>query len=452
MARSYMTVALAAANALDAIERGELGMPKGIKAMGLVLRISAPVENTGGAPADFTDDELLALLGKISLVRADYGKDGKFAAPYVDRTLRELEAHRRRCYRTELDFDTVTIGAGATETIAVEWILPLGKFDAWFSARDKNRWGMGRSQLRSFRAEFRRSATDAIVGNFQLDGGITITVDVDAVPTKGDVWNPVPHVYFTTDNRDAVPLPEGLPLAIDELSSTYGDGLGPYLSNFSLKIDEAVIHEQTHIDNVRAERRRTALYTEAAEVSRLGGVTLYETNTGEAMFAELLTGAPEIRQDSKTIANMSIRYTYVPITDADSKKLRAEVAAVATETRKKPIKAISGAVNRGEALPVRLQPYAGLRFVDKRDREYEEAPGLSAAVGSNAAVPEVPALVLERARAIHDAHDGKGEKMAAEGVVNALASAIPGVVASGRGFSEGDTSARDLIRREFFKK
>lgn len=456
--RKFTDLTLASAGATDEIERGEIKLEKGEKLMGLRLRCTVPVNNVSGGAVTLSDAQKRVLLSLLTIELCDFGKSGKFATPFVEMGFDAIRRHQLRCYRNEMEsFNSTTANVGmqqsfangATQNCIFTIIVPLGKWAAHKGAH-RNRWGMGRSQAETLKVKVRRNTgAGTILAGVTILAAGSVTIDVldDSLPCKGDVWNPVPQVRRIDDARLAFSLEEGLPLAIDELTTTHAASA---LTNISLKIDDQYIHRQISLQQTIEQKLDADDYPAAALLTG-ECANIYETADGEVPFDQLPTGTPQIIQETRQLALPQISYTYLPIDSAE--KLTDMVRTVAIDQRKKDILAISAARPRGERLSPRHAPYGGIVLLDRDDREFEQFPGLFASVNAPgvAAAPMIPRGLLETAQAKVNAHKSAREDKAATGIVDELAASVPGAVQGGRGFSRGNTAMRSVIESRYFR-
>ena len=259
--RKFTDLTLASAGMTDEIERGEIKLEKGGKLMGLRLRCTVPVNNASGGAVVLTEAQKHVLLSLLTIELADFGKSGKFATPFVEMSFDAMRRHQLRCYRNELEgfVNAVTgmsqsLANAATQNVIFTLIVPLGKWAA-HKGEHRNRWGMGRSQAETLKIKVRRNAgAGTILAGVTILAAGSVTIDVldDSLPCKGDVWNPVPQVRRIDDARLAFSLEEGLPLAIDELTTTHAASA---LTNISLSYN-VEITVQTNRDFIHLNGSR----------------------------------------------------------------------------------------------------------------------------------------------------------------------------------------------------
>lgn len=453
--RKFTDLVMAAAGTQDDVERGELRLEKGEKLMGIRCRFTVPVNNTSGGAVVLTDAQKRVLLALFTIETFDYGKSGKFAQPFVERNFQEMRRHQLRCYRNEMEGFTDTVSGlqrslpnAATTNVTFTCIIPTGKWAA-HKGKHRNRWGIGRSQAASVFFRIKRAAgANTILASVVISGSVTVDILDDCLPAKGDVWNPIPQLRKIDDQRIEFTLPEGLPLAIDELTAVHASSA---LNNISLKIDDQYIHRQIDLQKTIEQQLDADDYPAPALLS--SEVThVYETATGEVSLEELPTGTPTFRQDgTRQLNTVSFMYTYLPIDSAE--KVAEMVRDVAVESRKKDILAISAQRTRADHLPVRLMPYAGIVLADRDDREFEQYPGLFASPNSPGltAQPMIPNGTLDSAKSRVAVHKAAKEDKAATGVIDELVASIPGAVQAGRGFSKGNTATRSVIEQRYFR-
>ena len=449
--RKHSTLTLTGVGTTDKLERGKLELEKGKKAMGVRFKATIPIKNLSGGALAMTASQRKLMLANLMLNYFNCGKDGRFQQPYQNVDFARLRKEAKRAYGTELEgWDDSSTGlakslaAGATGLLVFYPIIPTGKL-WWLQGREKNLFGMGRSQCRSVEFELKRAAK-AIDANFEIPDGSNATFEVipDDVSCKGDPWSVIPE-YLELDEVDKfAKLPDGLHLAIIERNAVHASSV---LTNIDLDMDEEKIHQGVSAAEIIIPTLDASAMPAAALLTD-EETLLYTPGDGEKRLKDLPTGVPKVTQNVKDLPTIKLGTVFFPVLD-DSKWVAA-VDHVA-RLRKKDIRAISLVDREGLDIPHRMRFAMPVVMVDRDDREFEECPGYVGGPDLAKAQLTVPEGVLERAKGLYALHKAKGEDKAASHVVKTLAAAAsPSAVQSGRGFRNGFSGVLDKITG-FFK-
>lgn len=428
------SLALPTAGSVANVNRGELRVSKGTKAVGLRLKLVIPFANSAGAGIVPSAADKAATLDSF-LFSLKYGRSARM--PFQSLLGTKLRALQRWCFGSEVEGwnDATnglarTIPATGSANATIYLIIPTGKL--WMAGAYRNLLGMGPSQASTCEIEVRRQATGALTAGLSISGTVAIEVQPLEVVTKGDTWSYIPE-YRETDTQDIRwRSDDGLPLLLVERTAAMA---ATAFTRINLKFDDYQHHLDAAPLDIRAEQLDVPNYPAEGDVTDTWTVLYQMQNDRD--FGDLPTGVALFEQPAKDLATMKIGYYFVPTVSFEDR--RKDIYEVAQNIRKKTIKAISRDAVEQLGLPSRFSAFVPAMLADNDDAEFERYPGIASVLGSAEQDTgiAIPASVNARLKAQVQAHQAAGERVAAEAAVKQVAAAVPGASTSGRGFKRG---------------
>lgn len=431
---------LTGANTSDVLERGRLRIPKGKKCIGLRCRITQPIANASGGALALATADKQALLDTFT-VNLRYGAAGK-RKPYNAVSLKRMRTLQRELFGTEVEgyTDSTTglsnsIANGATENDTWTQIIPTGR--VWKLGKDRDIFGMGRSQAMTVDVEIRRGAAPSLTAGLSLNGNTTIEIYPMLVSCKGDRWSYFPE-YLETDSPDIEKVfDDALPLALWDRNAVHAS---TSLTELDVDIDDESIHRQISPAVLIDEIHDAPNYHSEADV--VDEVTVLYGFAHDRELHDLPSGRLRFRQPKKDIATMKYSFLFAPL--ASEEEIKADVEEVSRQRRK----AVHASSTHSPDYPQRLQAFFPFVAHDTDDQEWQKRPGIRAAPGERADL-FLPELLKKRVRELKSAHEVEGERNAASDILKEVASAFPGAVQAGKGMNAATSQALARVMAEF---
>lgn len=440
--------ALGGANTNITFERGSVQIDAGKKAVALLLKMTVPVKNTTGGALALSDANR-QLLFSLFLITLTVGMKSKvLQQPFVAQDLRRVHHAAREFLNDEIKGYTDSTNGLATSmannaTTNLVFYMPIPTGVAWFlQGKFRNMWGMGPSQCLLTELLIRQTGT-AIAAGWDINGNPTVELEPYVVPAKGDQWTPLPVYEEKNEVNKVLQLPPGLPLYLHE--KTQVQASDP-LTNVSVKFDDYKVFSQLPAADRAAGIENAWQLLAAGYVSDRETVIVEQTD-GETPFDRMLTGAPTLVQDTKDLTTFQAAYGYVPVLDPAS--LAEHIDYVAKNIRQANVKAVSYADLNKLDIPDCLRPFVPMVLVGEQDKEFEQYAGLVGYVDDTPPKVVVPETLLKRAQSAAAQHAASGEKLAAADVQKRVAAMVPGAAENARGFSKGNSSILNTVRRFF---
>jgi hypothetical protein len=438
--------ALTGAGTNITFERGTIQLEPNRKAVALMLKLTIPVQNTTGGALALSDANRQLLFSLFTLTLTVGMKSKVLQQPFVSHDFRRVHHAAREYFNDEIKGYTdstnglaTSIANGATTNLVVFLPIPTGV--AWFNqGKFRNMWGMGPTQCKLTEVFIRQTGT-AIAANWAVNGNVTVELEPYVVPCKGDQWSPLPIYEEKDEVNKLLDLPPGLPLYIHERTQVQASDP---LTNLSLYIDGEKAFQQLAANDRACGIENAWQLTASGYVSDRETV-IYEQTDGETSFETMRTGAPRLVQDTKDLATFKAAYGYVPVLDPEA--IAQHIDYIAKTERKANVKAVSYADVQRLDVPDCLRPFMPFVLVGEQDKEFEQFAGIVGYVDATPPKVVVPETLLKRVKASAAVHAANGEKLAAADVGKRVAAMVPGAVDNARGFSKGNSSVLNTVRR-----
>jgi hypothetical protein len=440
------TLSLATANGADVLEKGRLNLEKGKAMRGIRLKVTVPVVKSDSGTVTLTAGQKLSLLNML-VVSLRYGRNLR-RAPYNNVLGGVLQVLQRYLMGTQVQgwADTVyglgkTIAASATTTVQFYLIIPTGYLQQ-VNGLPAGHFAVGRSQAKTLQLDIKRAAEPLTGGAATLSVG-TVTIDVmpDLVSVKGDRWTVLPEYVDVTSVDIEKGFDDGLPLLLAERTAVHASST---LTEVEVSIDDENIHRQVTPQDLLTEWKSQPSSKLHADADISDVWTLLYWVAWDKELRDLPTGAIKFRQPRKDLATMLLSLLYVPI--VREAELREEIENVATDVRKKTVRAVSTFVSEPDATYSRQQFASPFVLFDEDDSEFQRFPGLVAVPGGRAEV-YIPATVLSMARGMVAGARSEREGKKADQLVQQATLAVPGAVQSGRGFSHVGSTVFEQVKK-----